>query len=72
MGGRIVVAGGESSHNAPVADVFAYDPAQDKWTTLTSLPAARFSGVADAIGGKIYFTTGSSQRTTYLGTPELA
>ena len=72
MGGRILVAGGESSHNAPVADVFAYDPAQDKWTTLTSLPAARFSGVADAIGGKIYFTTGSSQRTTYLGTPALA
>jgi N-acetylneuraminic acid mutarotase len=72
MGGRIVVAGGESDHAAPVADVYAYDPGQDKWATLTPLPASRFSGVAGEIGGKIVFATGSSQRTTYLGTPELA
>jgi N-acetylneuraminic acid mutarotase len=69
MGGRIIVAGGETANGAPTASVYAYDPAADSWKTLTSLPAARFSGVAGAIDGKIYFTTGSSQRTTYRGTP---
>lgn len=69
MGGRIIVAGGETANGAPTASVFAYDPASDSWKTMTSLPAPRFSGVAAGINGKIYFATGSSQRTTYRGTP---
>jgi N-acetylneuraminic acid mutarotase len=69
MGGRIVVIGGETAHNASIGDAYAYDPGTDKWTKLTSLPAPRFSGVAAAIDGVIYFTSGSSQRTTYRGTP---
>ena len=69
MGGRILVAGGETAHNRPTAEVYAYDPAADAWARLTSLPAARFSGVAGAIDGLIYFTSGSSQATTYRGTP---
>ena len=28
-----------------------------------------FSGVAGAFGGKIFFTGGSSQTTTWMGTP---
>ena len=66
---RIIVAGGETAHNRPVADVFAFDPAANSWATLTSLPAARFSGVADVVADKIIFTGGSSQTTTWLGTP---
>ena len=69
MGNRVIVAGGETAHNRPIADVFAFDPAANSWATLTSLPAARFSGVAGSIGDKIYFTGGSSQTTTWLGTP---
>jgi N-acetylneuraminic acid mutarotase len=69
MGGRIIVAGGETAHNAATSTVFAYDPATDQWTSLTSLPAPRFSGVAAAIGDLIYFTGGSNTRTTSLGTP---
>jgi N-acetylneuraminic acid mutarotase len=69
MGGRIIVAGGETAHEAATAAVHAYDPAADQWSSLTSLPAPRFSGVAAAIGDLIYFTGGSNQRTTYVGTP---
>jgi N-acetylneuraminic acid mutarotase len=69
MGGRIIVAGGESSHGVSVRDVFAYTPSTNSWVTLTFLPAPRFSGVATAIDGKILFTTGSDQTTTWLGTP---
>jgi N-acetylneuraminic acid mutarotase len=69
MGGRIIVAGGETAHYAASSAVFAYDPASDQWTSLTSLPAPRFSGVAAAIDGSIYFTGGSNQTTTYVGTP---
>ena len=65
----MIVAGGESAHARPVADVFAFDHNADSWSTLTALPSPRFSGVAAAIGDKIYFTGGSSQTTTWLGTP---
>ena len=66
---ELTVAGGESAHTQSVADVFAFDPAANTWTTLSSLPSPRFSGVAAAIDDKIYFTGGSSTTTTWLGTP---
>lgn len=66
--GRIAVMGGESAHNVPIRDAYAYDPSTDTWQTLTSLPANRFSGVASAINGKVYFTTGGSLTTTWEGT----
>ena len=69
MGGRIIVAGGETGHREPISDVIAYDPAADKWTTLSPLPALRFSGVAAEIGGLIYFTSGSGKSETWRGTP---
>lgn len=67
MGGRILTLGGQTSHGSPIADAYAYDPAADKWTTLSPLPTARFSGVAGVINGAIYFTGGSSQTTTWKG-----
>ena len=68
MGDRIIVMGGESAHEQQVRTCFAYTPATDTWVQLTSLPAARFSGVANEIGGKIYFTTGGNSTTTWQGT----
>jgi hypothetical protein len=67
MGGRVVVAGGETAHNRPIADVMAFDHNTDSWHSLTPLPGPRFSGVAGNIGGVIYFTGGSSQTTTWKG-----
>lgn len=58
MDGRIVVLGGETSHGNSMADAEAYDPATDAWAALTPLPAARHSGVAGAIGGALYHSTG--------------
>jgi N-acetylneuraminic acid mutarotase len=67
LGNRIIVAGGETAHGAATSRVTAFDPNTNTWTSLTNLPAARFSGVAAAIGNDIYFTTGSSQTTTWKG-----
>ena len=67
MGGRILTLGGQTSHGSAIADVYAYDPAADTWTSLSPLPTARFSGVAGTINGMIYFTGGSSQTTTWRG-----
>jgi hypothetical protein len=43
-------------------------PGANTWTAYTGLPAARSSGVAGAINGTLYYTTGLSSRTTYKGT----
>ncbi|CAN5920466.1 hypothetical protein BH24BAC1_BH24BAC1_36290 [soil metagenome] len=72
MDGRIIVAGGEIRHNVPVAEVWAYDPSEDAWTALTDLPVKRRSGVAEAIGNEIIFTTGGApgfSDATYRGVP---
>ncbi len=65
---RIFVLGGEIMHGTSVRDVTAYDPATNTWTAYTPLPASRASGVAGAINGTLYYTTGSSSRITYKGT----
>ena len=65
--GKIIVAGGEIAHETPTARVYSYDTEANKWSSLGYLPAARFSGVGAAIGEIIYFTGGSSQRTTWRG-----
>lgn len=67
LGHRIVIAGGETDHGAATSSVLTYDPLSNTWESLTNLPAARFSGVARAIEGVLYFTTGSNQTTTYRG-----
>lgn len=69
MGDRILILGGESAHNAPVRSAWAYAPGTGEWTALTPLPAARFSGVANTFGGRLFFTTGNSLGTTWEGTP---
>ncbi|WP_240741615.1 NPCBM/NEW2 domain-containing protein [Deinococcus sp. KSM4-11] len=67
--GRIVVAGGESAHDQPIADVSAYDPATNTWTALTKLPVALISSVAVGYEHGFLYTdgnTGSKQVATGL------
>jgi N-acetylneuraminic acid mutarotase len=68
LDGRILIFGGQTTHDTAVNTVFAYDPATNAWSQLNPLPAARYSGVAGAINGVIYYTTGGSQ-TTHKGIP---
>lgn len=58
LGGRIVVAGGETAHTVGTADVVAYDPDRDEWAPLTALPSARISGVAAPLGPGFVFAGG--------------
>ncbi|PNY80032.1 hypothetical protein CVO96_00490 [Deinococcus koreensis] len=69
LAGRIVVAGGETSHDVPMTDVTAYDPAKNTWTPMSPLPQARASGVAGAIGTGFVFTGGTSTATGWKATP---
>ncbi|MDQ3459175.1 MAG: GDSL-type esterase/lipase family protein [Deinococcota bacterium] len=70
LDGRIVVAGGERSHDKPVAEVLAYDPAKDEWRALSPLPAERRAGVAGVVGGKVVYSGGHNfSAQTYLATP---
>lgn len=73
MAGRIIVMGGETAHNFPLADVNAYDPISNSWKVLTPLPTKLHSGVGGAINGKIYYYSGAPtfRTTTYKGTPVL-
>jgi N-acetylneuraminic acid mutarotase len=43
----------------PVSDAWEYDPATDGWRALAPMPTARGSGVAAAVGGKIYVIGGA-------------
>lgn len=69
LGGRIVVAGGETGHDVPMSDVTAYDPATDTWTALSPLPLARASAVAGAVGTGFVFTGGASAASGWRATP---
>ncbi|THF67631.1 hypothetical protein E7T06_20240, partial [Deinococcus sp. Arct2-2] len=69
LGGRLIVAGGESGHGQPISDVSAYDPGTDTWAALTPLPVARGSSVAGPAGqGFVY--TGGSTRGGWLVAPQ--
>ncbi|HEY0009508.1 MAG TPA: kelch repeat-containing protein [Tepidisphaeraceae bacterium] len=68
---KIMVLGGESSHNSTIRNVDLFDPATNKWTNIGQLPAGRFSGVSGLLDdGRIIYSTGYSnnfQRTTWIG-----
>ena len=42
------------------AQVFAYDPAANHWSTLPALPGPRQSPVADMIGDALVVATGAT------------
>jgi len=66
------VLGGQSAYNTPLASDLEYDPATNKWTNITSLPASRYSGVGGVFGTNKFVYTGGSgstfSATTYIGT----
>jgi N-acetylneuraminic acid mutarotase len=69
MGERIFVLGGEIRHGTSTKMVSAYSPATNSWQNLTPLPQTRYSGIAGAMSGNIYYFAGSNSNATYKGVP---
>ena len=69
MGNRIIVIGGETSHNVKTKLVSAYDPGTNTWSELTPLPATTSAGVGVALNGSIYYTGGNFSKTNRKGVP---
>ena len=70
--GRLLIVGGSIPGKQPSADVLVYDPSQDRWSTLPSLPLPLKGVVAARIGAKVIVTTGSPTSTdpsdkTFIG-----
>jgi hypothetical protein len=69
IGSRILVLGGETSHNVRSKLVSAYSPATNTWAELTPLPVTKAAGVAAVLNGNIYYTGGNFSKTNYKGIP---
>ena len=65
--GRIVAVGGEGTGRQVIASASAYDPATNTWSNLTSLPAARLSGVGGSFVARMIFTGGVGKFGTTFG-----
>ena len=66
----LFVLGGECVHGTNRTNmVSSYDPSTNIWSNATPLPQNRYSGVAGAINGNLYYSGGSSSSTTYKGVP---
>ena len=48
----------EGPGRLPLNNVESYDPAANKWSSLTSMPGTRSSGIGNVIGNSLIFTTG--------------
>jgi N-acetylneuraminic acid mutarotase len=60
--GYVYVLGGYASPNdlaLPVATLYRYDPARDRWQKLPPMPAARAALALGATGGKLYAAGGA-------------
>jgi hypothetical protein len=72
MNNKIMVLGGEIGYEIQVNTILAYDPVLDTWTQIGTLPAARSTSVAGALGNnRIISSTGNSplpNTTTWIGT----
>ncbi|WP_161890523.1 Kelch repeat-containing protein [Pontibacter russatus] len=69
MGRRILVLGGETSHNNKTNKIQAYSPATNSWTTISPLAVSKAAGVAAVLDGNLYYSGGNFARTTYKGVP---
>ncbi len=69
MGSRILVLGGETSHNVLSNLVSAYSPASNTWVELTPLTAGKSAGVAAVLNGNIYYTGGNFSNINRKGIP---
>ncbi|AMR30749.1 hypothetical protein A0256_04585 [Mucilaginibacter sp. PAMC 26640] len=68
-GNRIIVLGGQTAHNTPGKQVFAYSPATNVWSVLSPMRAAKSAGVAAIFNGNIYYTGGNFSAINYKGIP---
>lgn len=68
-GNRIIVLGGQTAHNTPGKQVFAYDPATNVWSVLTPMRAAKSAGVAAVLNNNIHYTGGNFSAINYKGVP---
>lgn len=70
--GRIIVLGGQNAYESALRSNTAYDPLTNTWSSLTSLPAARFSGAGKLLSDGTYIYTGGYnggfKSNTYIGT----
>jgi N-acetylneuraminic acid mutarotase len=66
---RIIVLGGETSHNVLSKQVMAYTPATNTWTELTPLPVGKSAGVGAVLNGNIYYTGGNFSSVNHKGVP---
>lgn len=63
LGGRIIVSGGESmAQESAHAEVEAYDPAQQAWTSLPPMPVGRHGTQAVIIDNDIHIVAGNATR----------
>lgn len=71
LDGRIVVAGGELAHGGPYsAEVHAYDPLSDTWSTSsTPLPQSRSSAVGGPVGDGFVLSGGNGRASGVRATP---
>lgn len=69
LGDRIIVLGGQTSHNVPSSKVYAYSPSSNSWTSLTPIPIARAAGVAVELKGAIYYIGGNFSPVSRKATP---
>lgn len=66
-GGYIYVIGGQNTGSNTVATLYRYNPTNNTWTTLTSMPAVRKLHSAVVVNGKIYVMGGTA--TGGIGSP---
>ena len=57
-GGKLYIFGGRDSSDVAPTDAWAYDPVDDSWTTLSSLPRLRAGGIALLVGAQFYLIGG--------------
>jgi len=70
IGGRLIVAGGESSGSV-FSTVWAYDPVTSTWSSLPNLAEARHGLALAALGSTLYAIDGASQTGHNASTPTL-
>jgi hypothetical protein len=58
LGGRLIIAGGETASGSPTADAWSFDPASDRVTRLPSLPTPTDHTSGIALGGTFYVLGG--------------